>query len=245
MYNIFMDKDNQLRNDQNNFSSQSNVPATPNPQLVQAEQNQTSENASPTFTPQIIASGPAADISSSTVDKTEKALNVRRILFVIGCFILIIGGIIGVMYFTKAGIFGEKRISAGNHSFLINEHDWLINEVDESDYSITLDSNDENNITLSITDNPALSNYRYDDQSAGQAIGLIGKTTATKKTSEDVNCMVYDTSTSHQGVSFYLKSAFCDISNNYNAIVAVASQNSNVLEKYLNEGIEILKTGQK
>lgn len=57
--------------------------------------------------------------------------------------------------------------------------------------------------------------------------------------------MVYDTSTSYQGVSFYLKSAFCDISNNYNAIVAAASQNSNVLEKYLNEGIEILKTGQK
>lgn len=194
---------------------------------------------------QIISSGPIIENQSTYSDKPEKTQNTKRVLVALGAFVILIGGIIGVMYFTKAGIFGEKRISAGNHSFLINEHDWLINEVDESDYSITLDSNDENNITLSITDNPALSNYKYDDQSAGQAIGLIGKTTATKKTSEDVNCMVYDTSTSYQGVSFYLKSAFCDISNNYNAIVAAASQNSNVLEKYLNEGIEILKTGQK
>ena len=194
---------------------------------------------------QVISSGPIIENQSTYSDKPEKTQNTKRVLVALGAFVILIGGIIGVMYFTKAGIFGEKRISAGNHSFLINEHDWLINEVDESDYSITLDSNDENNITLSITDNPALSNYKYDDQSAGQAIGLIGKTTATKRTSEDVNCMVYDTSTSYQGVSFYLKSAFCDISNNYNAIVAAASQNSNVLEKYLNEGIEILKTGQK
>ena len=236
-----MDKNGQPTNDQNNPISQPDMAAPP---IKNAEPINTNGDASPSPNSQIIASGPVVGDTPVVPDRPEKARNVGRALFVFGFFILIIGGIIGVFYFAKIGIFGEKRISTGNHSFAINENNWQVDEVDESDYSITLTSVSDNAM-MSITDNPTLSNYQYDDQSAQQALDILGKTTGTKKSFGDVNCMVYDTATSFQGVNISMKSAVCNVSNEFNAVVSTASQDSSILEKYLNEGIEILKTGQK
>ena len=98
---------------------------------------------------------------------------------------------------------------------------------------------------LSISDNPALSNYQYNDESAGQSLGIFGDVTTAEKNSGNVNCMVYDTTTDYQGVNISMKIALCSVSGNYNALLGVASQNSDLLNEYLDKGIEILKTGQK
>lgn len=246
-----MDKENNSSNDQNNTSSQPETPATSSSQPVQTEQteqneqNDMNQNTSHAPETQPPSPEPAADISSISVDKSEKALSIGRILFVIAFFAVIVGVIMGVMYFTKTGIFGEKRISAGNHSFVINENEWQISDVDETKNSITLNGNENNGAMMSISDNPVLTNYQYNDESAMQSLGIFGDVTSSEKNSGNVKCMVYDTTTDYQGVNISMKIALCNVSNDYNALLGVASQNSSMLDKYLDKGIEILKTGQK
>ena len=240
-----MDNNGKPQNSQNNIRPQPNEFSLQNTSFTDDKfVNDTTSSPQNQSSHRIIASGDSTGITISTAEKSEKMHNIGRVLFVFCFFALVIGSIMAVLYFTKSGIFGEKRISTGNHSFIINENNWQIDEINESDYSITLTNNNDN-VMLSITDNPLLSDYQYDEKSVAQALGAIGSTTSTKKTSGNIDCIVYDTDTSYQGVSIQLKSAVCNIANDYNAAVSVASQNNSILEKYLNEGIEILQTGQK
>lgn len=241
-----MDDDNKLQNNQNSVKPQLAVPSLQNTSFTDTELgNNTPPLPQGQGSSQILASSNLTEATMPIAEESEKKHNISRVLFVLCLFILVIGGIIAALYFTKSGIFGEKRISTGNHNFVINENDWQVKEVDESNYSITLENNNDN-IMLSITDNPLLSDYQYNDKTVMQALGRIGHSTSgTERTFGDTDCMVYDTNTSYQSVSIQLKFAVCNVANNYNVVVGVASQNNSTLEKYLNEGIKIIQTGQK
>ena len=198
----------------------------------------------PAASPQVTSSGPVTDSLNLATDKSEKMHNFIRVSFACGFFILVIASIIGIMYYAKLGIFGEKRVSAGNHSYAINENSWEIGEIDESDYSISLNSI-KDKVYLIISDNPMLSTVPYDDQSAGQALGTLGQTSGIEKSFGDIGCIVYTSTVSRQGATVEMKTAFCNVADDYNALVSVASQNSTILDKYIEDGVNILKTGQK
>lgn len=244
-----MDNNNRSQNNQYNQNNPQPYPNTPPPQGTPPSPTEFHDNIPPmpqgqSMSP-AIASNESANATMSIDQKSEKSHNIGRALFVICFFALIIGGIIAALYFTKSGIFGEERISTGNHSYIVDKNDWQIDEVDESDYSITLSSN-SGDIMLSINDNPQLSDYQYDSPSVAQTLGAIGSAgSGTKKTSGNISCMVYDSTSSYQGVNIKLKYAFCNVANDYNALIGIASQSNSSLEKYLDEGIKILQTGQK
>ncbi len=185
----------------------------------------------------------SSDIPSPSLSHSEQGQNSLRIILAIGSLLLFLGIGVGAMYMTKTGFFKDNSISAGNHSFVIDESKWEINEIDKENNLITLIGKNEK-VMVSISDIPELSNYPYDDPSTKQYLGLIGKVNTSKKNYGDIRCAVYDTSTKTKGETVHMNVSICNIQDNTNVMIGIISNQDN-LEQYFNEGINILKTAKK
>lgn len=242
-----MDENNQPIDNQNSYSPDPDTNTPHETMFFDATaSNMTDENTGISVDPNFQRPAPSisSNAPSSYNDKSDLSQNSMRIGLAVLSLLFIVGAGVATMYFTKTGFFRDDSISTGNHSFSINRNEWSRSDVDETEYSITLYDEDAN-VTIGISDNPLFSSYSYDAQYFKNEIRqLDSKITTSKKDTGNIKCVVYGGTMSMQDVNIPFEAAICDTSKNYNVMVSVFSINKNLLDQYLDKGINIIKTGK-